>query len=247
MNIANVAAGACLLIAAVAFAGAQSQSNKPLDDFHAKVVKMGGDAAMNPDVQAIQNPHVKPYAAIVNAARWPSPNIPVCWENPSSASADAMAWVKDAVKKTWSSVSALKFTGWTKCATVNKGIRIQIAEEGPHVKNLGRLIDGKPKGMVLNFTFANWSQSCQAKREFCIRAIAVHEFGHAVGFTHEQNRADAPGECKMLAQGTSPDTMLTPYDPTSAMNYCNKDWNNNGILSALDAAAAIELYGKPTT
>lgn len=78
-----------------------------------------------------------------------------------------------------------------------------------------------------------------------IRAIAVHEFGHAIGFTHEQNRADAPGECQLLAQGTNPDTLLTPYDPTSVMNYCNKRWNNEGFLSALDISAAQALYGKP--
>jgi hypothetical protein len=202
---------------------------------------------MNPDIQSAKSPHVKPYAAILNAARWSSAKIPVCWENPSPNSTEAMGWVKDAIEKTWSAESALKFTGWLKCAAVNKGIRIRIADEGPHVKNLGRFIDGAANGMVLNFTFANWSQSCQAKREHCIRAVAVHEFGHAIGLTHEQNRADAPGECKLLGQGTSPDAMLTPYDPTSVMNYCNKDWNNNGYLSALDVAAVRELYGNPTT
>lgn len=245
MNFFNVAVSVCLLVAVVADTHAQAQSNKPLQDFHTSIAKKSGDAAINPDILSSQNPHVKPFAAILNAARWPSPNIPVCWENPTPTDAAAMAWVKDSVERTWSAASALKFTGWAKCAPINKGIRIRIAEAGPHVKSLGRFIDGRVDGMVLNFTFASWSQSCQAKREHCIRAVAVHEFGHAVGFTHEQNRADAPGECRLLAQGTSPDTALTPYDPTSVMNYCNKDWNNDGYLSALDVAAAKDLYGKP--
>lgn len=245
MSIVNVTVSVCLLFAATAGTHAHAQSNKPLQDFHASITKRGGEAAMNPDIVASQNPHVKPFAAILNAAKWPSPNIPVCWENPTPTDAVAMAWVKDSVERTWSAASALKFTGWAKCATKNNGIRIRIAEAGPHVKSLGRFINGKVDGMVLNFTFASWSQSCQSNREHCIRAVAVHEFGHAVGFTHEQNRADAPGECRLLAQGTSPDTVLTPYDPGSVMNYCNKDWNNDGYLSALDVAAAKELYGNP--
>lgn len=245
MNILNVAICLCLLVAVATDTQAQTQRNKPLQEFHASIAKKGGDAAINTDILASQNPHVKPFAAILNAARWPSPNIPVCWENPTPSDAAAMDWVRDSVERTWSAASALKFTGWAKCAPINKGIRIRIADAGPHVKSLGRFIDGKVDGMVLNFTFASWSQSCQATREHCIRAVAVHEFGHAVGFTHEQNRADAPGECRLLAQGTSPDTVLTPYDPASVMNYCNKDWNNDGYLSALDVAAARNLYGKP--
>jgi hypothetical protein len=45
-------------------------------------------------------------------------------------------------------------------------------------------------------------------------------------------------------QGTSGDnTMLTPYDPNSVMNYCNKKYNNDGELSDLDKQAVEQLYG----
>jgi len=83
-------------------------------------------------------------------------------------------------------------------------------------------------------------------REYCIKGIAVHEFGHALGFAHEQNRSDTPGECRQLKQGTSGDVLLTPYDPRSVMNYCNPKYNNDGMLSALDIAAVRELYGEPS-
>lgn len=140
----------------------------------------------------------------------------------------------------------MSFSGWKKCATLNKGIRIRIEDSGPHTKGLGNQLDGKLDGMVLNFTFENWSEGCKTQREFCIRAIAVHEFGHALGFAHEQNRFDAPGECRKLAQATDPDRLLTPYDPNSVMNYCNDKYNNNGKLSTLDVAAVQFLYGSPT-
>ncbi len=100
--------------------------------------------------------------------------------------------------------------------------------------------------MVLNFTFENWGRECRQTREDCVRAIAVHEFGHAIGFTHEQNRPDSPGECRELSQGPDPDTLLTPYDPDSVMNYCNKKWNNDGFLSEADIDAVQTLYGKAT-
>jgi hypothetical protein len=99
--------------------------------------------------------------------------------------------------------------------------------------------------MVLNFTFKNFSPGCQAQVEFCNKAVAVHEFGHAIGFAHEQNRADAPAECRADSQGTTGDWNLTEYDLHSVMNYCNPSWNGDGRLSPRDITSLQTLYGKP--
>lgn len=221
-------------------------SNSALSAFHAAIVGMSQnrEMALPREITQSNNPHVKPYGAILASDKWDKTQIAVCWENPSPGSTLAMQWTRDAISKTWESVSPIRFTGWLKCAAVNKGVRIQIADTGPYVKMLGHYLDGKVNGMVLNFSFKHWSTSCQDTMEYCVRAIAVHEFGHALGFTHEQNRADTPGECTQLAQGTNPDKTLTPYDPDSVMNYCNKKWNNNGYLSALDIQAVQLLYPK---
>lgn len=229
------------LLAGIAYA----QTNKPLADFHAQIVKMAGgrEAAMMPGFDQIAV--LRPYGAVIASAKWPTASIPVCWQNASATDKEAINWTRDAVQRTWETASRVRFTGWQPCAAVNKGIRISISDEGPHVISLGRYLDGKKNGMVLNFTFRNWSYNCQTSREDCIRAIAVHEFGHAIGFTHEQNRADTPGECKLLAQGSNPDTALTPFDPESVMNYCNKNWNNGGLLSKEDKNAVAFLYGAP--
>ena len=229
------------------FSEAYAQENKPLSDFHSSIIAKSKSISESPspDIVNSESPHIKPYAAMIQAAKWTTVSIPVCWENPSADYVKEMEWTRDAIHKTWEAASALKFTGWVKCAAVNNGIRIQIADVGPHVKSLGMLLDRMEKGMVLNFTFKNWSQTCQSNKENCIRAIAVHEFGHAIGLTHEQNRADAPGECRLLAQGPNPDSALTPYDQDSVMNYCNKNWNNNGFLSTMDVIAVQTLYGKP--
>jgi len=198
-------------------------------------------------------PELERYAYISSAAVWVWPAgarkvVFVCWENPDTSNVGGRSVVKSAVENTWQANSQLMFQGWAECRPNNHGIRIRIADAGPHTKGLGRQLDGKKDGMVLNFTFGTFSTSCaktEAKRNECIRKIAVHEFGHALGWSHEQNRWDAPGECAQQAQGPNGDVLLTPYDKDSVMNYCNELWNNDGQLSKYDLIALQNLYGVP--
>lgn len=191
------------------------------------------------------NPHIRQYAYVLSASKWQSSHIFVCWENPSPQFQDDMSLVQQEVQETWASNSQLTFTGWQKCAARNKGIHILIDDSGPETKFLGRELDGLKNGMVLNFTFVAWGRQCQQMLQACIKGIAGHEFGHGIGFAHEQNRPDKPGECLEPPSGQNGDTLLTPYDPHSIMNYCNSVYNNNGKLSALDIDGVQELYGAP--
>lgn len=171
------------------------------------------------------------YAA--SGSLWQNKSIPVCWENPGDDEVQR-GWVQDQITKTWDAVASLSFTGWQECAATSSGIRIQISDEGPHTKGLGDRISGKPSGMVLNFTFTAWSPACQGKEELCIRSIATHEFGHALGFAHEQNRKDKPGNCSAERGGGDGDLVVGKWDLGSVMNYCNPKYNGNGSLSQSD-------------
>jgi hypothetical protein len=128
--------------------------------------------------------------------------------------------------------------------------------------------------MTLNFTYDNWNSytyvdcecppydaacvfhsasyykyscdHCSDNHEFCDGLIALHEFGHALGFYHEQDRPDnAGGEyCDdTVSTDYGGDDLTSGYDTGSIMNYCT-EWDHTvPEISDGDVEGVIAAYG----
>lgn len=209
-----------------------------------------GIVGYDPDITTLSR-EGEDFAFVALNERWPGDErvvIPVCWENPAAGSEENRAAVKAAAEETWAANSRIEFVGWGRCSYTQRGIRILIADRGPHTRGLGAALNERRDGMLLNFTFQDWGTLCgrnEEMRQNCIRAIAIHEFGHAIGFSHEHNRWDRPGECTAPSQGSDGTAILTPYDPESVMNYCFNMYSNGGSLSDMDVQGLHVFYGAP--
>ena len=194
---------------------------------------------------------------------WQQTNIPVCWESSANSYSVEKEWVRSAITETWQKHSGLTFTGWGNCNGSSQGIRIHVGDFRSQ-SIIGSPINGVKNGMWLNFVHRSFNFVCQndgylprgydkidrisssSEREYCIKGTAIHEFGHALGLTHEQNRVDAVRTdeywCNPEKQERIGDYHLTPYDRFSIMNYCHPDFSGGGNLSQLDIKAVQLLY-----
>ena len=180
--------------------------------------------------------------------------VPVCWETPGYDREKTI--VKEAVSGTWEWFANIRFTGWGACPTGGIGgsrsakhVRIRITAQdasnagagGSARYGMDALSSADDNSPGVNLSFNPDGTADRGRVEY----TGVHEFGHVLGFVHEQ---DTPGNVEGPAYCKSPGneanaTSLTAYDRDSIMNYCNRDGNVKGNLTDIDVIGVQAVYG----
>lgn len=199
-----------------------------------------------------------------SSTTWQNDTIHVCFTNPAPSNAVERGWIKSAAEGSWELVSKMNLVGWDACPNnpplTEQWLKIELLDVVPHTRGLGNQLNHKNPGMVLNVAYQNTFASCNddspfvaedgtqwdSKKQLCVYASTIHEFGHALGFGHEHDRPDLPdwALCEPDPNGGG-DVPLGDWDLYSVMSqsYCIRSFAR---LSPTDIAGMHVTYGPRT-
>lgn len=221
----------------------------------------------------------KAEGTVAQTFYWPKPyKISVCFRKTKFETPEYRKWVREAADDSWAALSDIKFD-WFDCdddkKKAAKAIRITfraLEDSRGSWPGIGQPeVDCTWYRDNLATPPADWTakkikdalQSCEEGMKFNFgkpgettedraRATSVHEFGHALGFDHEQVLGDKRSKAcqqtkdeKEQAATRNTSQSITDYDPSSVMNYCYEEaWvADDKWLSRLDIQGLQKIYG----
>lgn len=154
--------------------------------------------------------------------------------------------IKEAIERTWLKVANINAIWYGDCPTtgdveylkITLGPQTEETDPATGKKYWGHSSAGQSKvGMRNTLTKAStrvtidggispgmtiWTEYAGTSEQMRLEYVAIHEFGHVLGFIHEQQRPEREAAACYWRMGTPPSSGTTVglYDPESIMNYC---------------------------
>ncbi len=226
-------------------------------------VEMGLDGEADPSVGTVEQALYANGDIMWPLSRSTLQNIGVCWENPNNApgsTATAKAAWRDkrrrAVETSWAHFGRITFFGWDgpnptspqSCTNGQSGLHVRICSTSDSLcAGLPASQSNNPANGQSGFLLNGVSNAIRLNRTHG-EAVAVHEFGHALGFYHEEEipNATSPGStgsCQQQSYPNSDPKFYGGYDRDGIMSYCSPP-TSAPWLSANDISAIQRSYGR---
>jgi len=208
------------------------------------VLMMAGCSADTESEESLSFAHEELYGGGTTSTFWNGlASVPVCFA--ADGNDARKTEMREILLDTWGRVGKVPFTGFGKCTTANPANTIRVSFVAD---TRGRsLIFGPSSSGATNVEVTS---NDTAQR---YRYQVIHEFGHAIGFVHDQNQPanfDSSGNrifCKETSGGglQAGGIQYSPVDNASIMSYCATGPSGSGFPTELSPGDVVGLRATP--